>query len=236
MRTRHALLLPILGCHAVWGQAALRGLVDAHVHYNGDKAFLEKMALRLDPFDGTALILAQPNEIPDVLAAMKQHPHRFVGMGSIRLDDLNWERGGYNRWRAYGQSKLANLLFISELQRRLEAAGSDVRALAAHPGWAATNLQSRTENVVQNALMAVGNRVIAQSDEMGALPTLYAATRDLPGDSYVGPDGFREGRGYPTLVGRSDAAADGEVGERLWEVSEELTGVTFPLGPVAEVS
>jgi len=87
MRTEHALLLSILGCHALWGQAALRGLVDAHVHYNGDKAFLEKMAARLDPFDGTALILAQPKDIPDVLAAMKQHPKRFVGLGSIRLDD-----------------------------------------------------------------------------------------------------------------------------------------------------
>ena len=87
MRTGHALLLPILGCHALWGQAALRGLVDAHVHYNGDKAFLEKMAARLDPFDGTALILTQPKDIPDVLAAMKQHPKRFVGLGSIRLDD-----------------------------------------------------------------------------------------------------------------------------------------------------
>jgi NAD(P)-dependent dehydrogenase (short-subunit alcohol dehydrogenase family) len=156
--------------------------------------------------------------------------------GSIRLDDLNWERGGYNRWRAYGQSKLANLLFTSELQRRLEEAGSGVRALAAHPGWAATNLQSRTENAVQNMLMAVGNRLIAQSDEMGALPTLYAATKDLPGDSYVGPDGFREGRGHPTLVNRSTAAADTDTARRLWTLSEELTGVTFPLAPAPEVS
>src|SRR5262249_24761587 len=87
MRAVHALLLSILGCHALCGQAVLRGLVDAHVHYNGDKTFLEKMAARLDPFDGTAFILTQPNEIPDVLAAMKQYPKRFVGLGSIRLDD-----------------------------------------------------------------------------------------------------------------------------------------------------
>jgi predicted TIM-barrel fold metal-dependent hydrolase len=87
MRTGYALLLPIFFCHALWGQTALRGLVDAHVHYNGDKAFLEKMALRLDPFDGMAFILTQPTDIPDVLAAMKQHPKRFVGLGSIRLDD-----------------------------------------------------------------------------------------------------------------------------------------------------
>ena len=153
--------------------------------------------------------------------------------GSIRLDDLNYERGGYQRWRAYGQSKLANLLFTSELQRRLDEAGSAVRALAAHPGWAATNLQSRTENAVQNTAMAIGNRLFAQSDEMGALPTLYAATQDIPGNSYVGPDGFQEQRGHPKLVGRSGAARDAETARRLWELSEQLTGVTFPLEPAA---
>ena len=96
---------------------------------------------------------------------------------------------GYSRHRAYGQSKLANLLFTLELQRRLEAAGSTVQADAAHPGWASTNLQGHSGNRVESALMAVGNRVIAQSDEMGALPTLYAATQDLPGDTYIGPGG-----------------------------------------------
>jgi NAD(P)-dependent dehydrogenase (short-subunit alcohol dehydrogenase family) len=163
----------------------------------------------------------------DRVVTVSSGAHR---MGSIRLDDLNWERGGYNRWRAYGQSKLANLLFTSELQRRLTEAGSSVRAVAAHPGYAATNLQSRTENVVQNALMAVTNRLVAQSDEMGALPPLYAATQDLPGDSYVGPDGLGEQRGHPKLVGRSAAARDAETARRLWTLSEELTGVTFPLG------
>jgi len=181
----------------------------------------------LGHFALTNLLLTR---VRDRVVTVASGAHRT---GAIRLDDLNWERGGYNRWRAYGQSKLANLLFTTELQRRLEEAGSGVRALAAHPGWAATNLQSRTENVVQNALMAVGNRLIAQSDEMGALPTLYAATRDLPGDSYVGPDGFREGRGHPSLVGRSAAAGDTDVARRLWERSEELTGVAFPLTPAA---
>jgi NAD(P)-dependent dehydrogenase (short-subunit alcohol dehydrogenase family) len=164
--------------------------------------------------------------VTDRVVTVASGAHR---LGSIRLDDLNWERTGYQRWRAYGQSKLANLLFTSELQRRLGAARSSVRALAAHPGYAATNLQNRTENLVQNTLMAISNRVIAQSDEMGALPTLYAATQDLPGDSYVGPDGFGEQRGHPTLVGRSDAARDEATAERLWTLSEELTGVTFPL-------
>src|SRR3954453_8225092 len=104
-------------------------------------------------------------------------------MGKIDLADLNWRTRKYDGWGAYGQSKLANLLFTAELQRRLAAAGSDVRAVAAHPGYAATNLQSRSENVIQNAVMAIGNRVMAQSDEMGALPTLYAATQDIPGNS-----------------------------------------------------
>jgi NAD(P)-dependent dehydrogenase (short-subunit alcohol dehydrogenase family) len=168
--------------------------------------------------------------ISDRVVTVSSGAHRA---GSIRLDDLNWERGDYHRWRAYGQSKLANLLFASELQRRLDAAGSSVRSLAAHPGYAATNLQSRTQNPLQNAIMAIGNRVIAQSEEMGALPTLYAATQDLPGDSYVGPDGFHEQRGHPKLVGRSAAARDAETARRLWELSERLTGVTFPLAPAA---
>jgi NAD(P)-dependent dehydrogenase (short-subunit alcohol dehydrogenase family) len=164
--------------------------------------------------------------VRDRVVVVASGAHR---MGSIHLDDLNWEHHGYSRWRAYGQSKLANLLFMSELQRRLDEAGSSVRALAAHPGWAATNLQHRTENVVQNAFMAVGNRVWAQSEEMGALPTLFAATQDLPGDTYIGPDGLGEGRGHPTIVGRSGAARDMETAAALWELSEELTGVAFPL-------
>jgi NAD(P)-dependent dehydrogenase (short-subunit alcohol dehydrogenase family) len=154
-------------------------------------------------------------------------------MGKIALDDLNWERRSYDRWRAYGQSKLANLLFTLELERRLTAAGSPVRALAAHPGWAATNLQGRTRNRIQDLVMAVGNKVIAQSDEQGAWPTLFAATQDLPGGSYVGPDGFHEGRGHPTLVGRSAAASDPETAAALWEASEQLTRAPFPLAAPA---
>jgi NAD(P)-dependent dehydrogenase (short-subunit alcohol dehydrogenase family) len=168
--------------------------------------------------------------IRDRVVVVASGAHR---MGEIRLDDLNWEQGGYKSWRAYGQSKLANLLFMSELQRRLADAGSDVRAMAAHPGYAATNLQSHTGNVVQHVGMWIGNKLVAQSDEQGAWPTLYAATQDIAGDSYVGPDGFQEGRGHPTLVGRSDAASDADVAQKLWELSEELTGVSFPLQPAA---
>ena len=177
----------------------------------------------LGHFALTNLLLPQ---IRDRVVTVSSGAHRI---GKIRLDDLNWEQGGYKRWSAYGQSKLANLLFTGELQRRLEAAGSSVRAVAAHPGYAATNLQQHTGNLLQNAVMWVSNHVIAQSDEMGALPTLYAATQDIPGDSFVGPDGFQEQRGHPQLVGRSGAAKDTETAARLWELSEQLTSVTFPL-------
>jgi NAD(P)-dependent dehydrogenase (short-subunit alcohol dehydrogenase family) len=168
--------------------------------------------------------------VTDRVVTVASGAHR---MGKIALDDLNWERRDYDRWRAYGQSKLANLLFTLELQRRLDESGSGVRALAVHPGWAATNLQSRTENRLQNALMAIGNRVLAQTDEQGARPTLHAASEDLAGASYVGPDGFQEMRGRPTLVPRSQAALDVETARGLWELSERLTGVTSPLGVAA---
>lgn len=169
-------------------------------------------------------------KITDRVVTVSSGAHR---MGKIRLDDLNWERGDdYSPWPAYGQSKLANLLFTLELEKRLQAAGSPLHAYAAHPGYAATNLQNRTENVIQNTLMAVGNKVLAQSDEMGALPSLYAATQELPGASYVGPDGFQEQRGHPTLVGRNARASDAETARKLWTLSEELTGVAFALTPV----
>jgi NAD(P)-dependent dehydrogenase (short-subunit alcohol dehydrogenase family) len=129
---------------------------------------------------------------------------------------------------AYGQSKLANLLFTLELEWRLTAAGSSVLALAAHAGYAATKVQSHNGNPMSSVMMAVANRVIAQSDARGALPALFAATQDLPGGSYVRPDGFRETRGHPTLVGRSAAASDLDSAAALWTASEELTATTFP--------
>lgn len=175
----------------------------------------------LGHFALTGLLL---DRITDRVVTVSSGAHRI---GRIRLDDLNWERG-YKRWAAYGQSKLANLLFTFELQRRLAAAGSPVIATAAHPGYAATNLQSHTASV-QDAIMGVLNRVLAQSADMGALPTLFAATQAIPGGSYVGPDGFGEQRGHPHLVGCSAAARDEAVAARLWELSEQLAGVAFAL-------
>ena len=182
----------------------------------------------LGPFALTNLLLPH---ITDRVVSIASGAHRTPR--SLDLDDLNWDRRRYQRWQAYGQSKLANLLFTMELQRRLEEAGSALRAMAAHPGYAATNLQSRTGSWIQNAAMAVANKVYAQSEEMGALPTLYAATQDIPGNSYVGPDGFQEGRGHPKLVGRSSEARNEASAKRLWDLSEDLTGVRFGLTPAA---
>lgn len=150
-------------------------------------------------------------------------------MGKMRWEDLQWEEG-YSAWKAYGQSKLANLLFTFELQRRADGAGSAVKAVAAHPGYSATELQKTGGNVLQDGLMMVLNKVVAQSAEAGALPTLYAATEELMGASYVGPDGPGEMRGRPHLVGCSDRASNAQDAARLWTVSEELTGATFAWG------
>jgi NAD(P)-dependent dehydrogenase (short-subunit alcohol dehydrogenase family) len=163
--------------------------------------------------------------VTDRVVTLSSGLHRS---GVIDLDDLNWQRRPYSANGAYSQSKLANLLFTLELQRRLTAAGSRVRALGAHPGYAATNLQGRSGSRVKDRAMKLGNLVLAQSDERGALPTLAAATRDLPGGSYLGPDGFQELRGYPTLVGRTASASDPELARRLWEESARLTGIDYP--------
>ena len=150
-------------------------------------------------------------------------------IGKIDFENLQRERH-YNRWTAYGQSKLANLLFMYELERRLRAAGSTVSSLAAHPGYAATNLQRAAAPALDRMVMVVGNALFAQSAEMGALPTLYAATfPGLPGGTYVGPGGLAEQRGHPIVVGATGAARDAEAAARLWEVSEELTGVRYEL-------
>ncbi|RUR03569.1 oxidoreductase [Labedella endophytica] len=163
--------------------------------------------------------------VTDRVVTVSSAAHR---MGSIDLADLNWRNRPYKGWAVYGQSKLANLLFTLELERRLEADGSSVRSFAAHPGFAATNLAGRTGNRVADRLMGGVTKVVAQTDRMGALPTLFAAVEDLPGASFVGPDGFAEQRGYPTLVGRTAAASDVDMAKRLWDASEQLTGVQYP--------
>ncbi len=174
----------------------------------------------LGHFALTGLLLPR---ITDRVVTMSSVAHRA---GRIDLQDLNWEHRRYRRWPAYGQSKLANLLFTYELQRQLSAAGSTRKSLAAHPGYAATNLQSHTDSI-QDRLMGVANRVLAQSAQMGALPALYAATvPELSGGSYIGPDGFLEQRGNPKIVKSNKRSHDEAVAASLWALSETLTGVT----------
>lgn len=151
--------------------------------------------------------------------------------GWIRFKDLQWERG-YRKWLAYGQSKLANLLFTYELQRRLTAAQVPVLSVACHPGYAATNLQSAGPRMAGSTFMErvtdLGNRLFAQSAAMGALPTLYAvAAPDVQGGDYIGPDGVGEMHGHPRKVRSNGRSHDQDTARRLWEVSEELTGVRY---------
>ncbi len=153
-------------------------------------------------------------------------------MGRMRWPDPNTEEG-YERWAVYGQSKLANLLFTTGLQQRLTARGASTLAVAAHPGWSATELQSNMARMSASwfwsTVMPVGNALFGQSPSMGALPTVFAATAPEVGpDAYVGPDGMGEWRGYPKLVGRSDAARNSVDVDRLWALSEELTGLSWP--------
>lgn len=166
--------------------------------------------------------------LPQVTGRVVTVSSNMHHIGRIDFDDLNWERKRYRPWLAYAQSKLANLLFMSELQRRLTAVGSPVLSVAAHPGYAATNLQSHSESRFWDFAMAgVGNALFAQSANAGALPTLFAALADIPGDSFAGPGGLTGGSAK--LVGRGKRAQDRDVARRLWEVSEELTGTRFPL-------
>ena len=152
-------------------------------------------------------------------------------MGRMDFEDLMGAQR-YGKWKAYGQSKLANLLFTAELQRRLDRSGSSVKAMAAHPGFAATDLvfdRYPVKRSIGERVMGWGTGTLAQSAQMGALPTLYAATAPgLAGDSYVGPDGWMEQRGHPKVVDRAPGAKERAAAERLWSVSEELTGVRYP--------
>jgi NAD(P)-dependent dehydrogenase (short-subunit alcohol dehydrogenase family) len=148
-------------------------------------------------------------------------------IGWINLDDLNWKARPYLAWPAYGQSKLANLLFTKELQRRLSAAGSPVRAIAAHPGYSATNLQGQTGNQVGTRVWRAANRLATDAD-FGARQTLYAIAQDVPGDSFIGPRFAMSGPTGASLI-RSPLARNARTATALWELSEQLTDTKFPL-------
>lgn len=143
-------------------------------------------------------------------------------MGNLDLDDLHWEKRSYAKWKAYGDSKLANLYFTYELDRQLKAHNLDSIVTASHPGWTATELQ-RTASFI-----AFLNGFFAQDITMGALPTLRAAIEpDLKGSEYFGPQGFMEIRGYPVKVKSNELSQDQAIAKKLWSVSEKLTKVKF---------
>jgi NAD(P)-dependent dehydrogenase (short-subunit alcohol dehydrogenase family) len=172
----------------------------------------------LGPFALTNLLL------PRITGRVVSLASQIERMGRLDLDDLDWRRRPYSESRAYAASKLANVLFTGELQRRLTAAGSPVTASAAHPGLVATSMTGQT-----TGLSALVTRLLAQRPEDGALPVLLAATGDVPGDSFTGPEHLMHMRGGAQRIGRSKQARDPRLAARLWEASERMTGVSFPL-------
>jgi NAD(P)-dependent dehydrogenase (short-subunit alcohol dehydrogenase family) len=168
-------------------------------------------------------------QIKERVVAVSSQAHRASRIGNFSIDDLRNKAkgiGAYNPWSAYAYSKLANLLFIHELERRQMRNNWGLEAVAAHPGYADTNLIAGA--TVQDRAGALANSLFAQSAERGALPTLCAATYPgLYGASYIGPDGFMEMRGFPKLTRAAAIAYDQRLAMDLWSVSEELTGVTW---------
>ncbi len=175
----------------------------------------------LGHFAFTALLFETIRKTPDSrIVIVSSGAHRF---GKIDFDDLNWEHKRYVPWQAYGQSKIANLYFMYELVRRLGEKNHPLLA-AVHPGYAATNLQQHM------GVLRVLNFIMAQSSFRGSLPTLYAGTAaDIENGAYYGPDGFREMRGWPIRVESNELSHDPGIANRLWQVSEALTGIPFPV-------
>jgi NAD(P)-dependent dehydrogenase (short-subunit alcohol dehydrogenase family) len=171
-------------------------------------------------FSLTLQLLGLIKNTPDSrIVNVSSNAHKY---GNINFDDLNWEKRKYKAWRAYGDSKIANLYFTSELQNKLKDA--DVKVTAAHPGWTATDLQRHS------GFIDYLNRFFAMPAEQGALPTLRAATDvSARGGDYYGPDGFMQMKGYPVKVDTNELAKDAAKAKKLWDVSEELTNVKFNL-------
>ncbi|WP_068181277.1 oxidoreductase [Mycobacterium sp. UM_CSW] len=192
-----------------------------------------KRAVTVDGFEGqigtnhlghfalTNLLLPRLTDRVVTVSSLLHH------IGYISRKDLNWQSRPYSAWLAYGQSKLANLLFTSELQRRLDAAGSPLRALAAHPGWSHTNLQGNSGRKFGDAAVLAVDRLVSTDADFGARQTLYAASQDLAGDTFVGPRFGLYGRSQPTW--RNWPARRATSAAALWELSEQLTGTKFPL-------
>jgi NAD(P)-dependent dehydrogenase (short-subunit alcohol dehydrogenase family) len=194
------------------------GVSPSSLHRTRDGFEMQFGTNHLGPFALTNLLLQR---ITGRVVSLSSQAER---MGKIDFDDLNVERKPYKEGNVYAASKLANLMFIAELQRRLSKAGSPVTAVAAHPGLVATNMTGQTTGVA-----ALITRLFAQAPEDGALPVLLAATGEVPGGSLTGPERFMHMRSGAEIIGQSKQAQDHQVAARLWDVSEQLTGVNFPL-------
>jgi NAD(P)-dependent dehydrogenase (short-subunit alcohol dehydrogenase family) len=183
----------------------------------------------LGHFALTGLLLPRLLATPAArIVTMSSGAHR---MGAVNFDDLHGKRS-YGKWSAYGQSKLANLLFAYELDRRLKSKRANAMSVACHPGYSATELQAAGPKMegsgFMERVMDLGNRLFAQDAATGALPTLYAATApDVQGGDYIGPNGIGELWGYPKKVQSNARSHDREVAARLWKISEEATGVVY---------
>lgn len=177
----------------------------------------------LGPFLLTSLML------PHVTDRVVTLTSQLGRLGRVRLDDLNRERRAYSDVQAYCDSRLANLQFALELQRRLDAAGSAVRSVAAHPGTAATSLAANVDGLA--GLIAARTAWLFNDADKGALPILYAATMDIPGGSLIGPNGFQHLRGYPAPRKPPRRALDAGQAWELWEASAQLTGAKNTLAP-----
>jgi NAD(P)-dependent dehydrogenase (short-subunit alcohol dehydrogenase family) len=193
----------------------------------------------LGHFALTGLLFDQLKKKPESrVVTVSSNAHK---MGRINFDDLQSEHR-YRRWNAYGQSKLANLIFAIDLQKKIDEAGFRMKSMGAHPGLSSTNLGSAGTgsgnglvNLATTPFLKFSNAILAQDADHGALPTLFAATvPGLAGGSYIGPDGIGEHRGSPTIVAPRKLAQDQEIANRLWSESVELTGVEYDFGaPVA---
>ena len=180
----------------------------------------------LGPFLLTGLLLPQLVASGDGrVVTVASNAHRVAWRAP--LEDPRTPQGRYSRWGAYISSKLANLMFTFELDRRARAAGLPVKALAAHPGYSATELMGKTGGI-GGQIMTAATRLLGQRTELGALPSLMAATADLPGSTYIGPDGLLQMRGYPRIVKPRRLAMNEDAGRRLWELSEAATGLRYP--------